>query len=398
MLTSPPVPNLPRKEITRILNVVFQYYQECLMQWKIKLSTLRLSGEEKRTVHALFQFMMDHMDGLASDPSDYANRFQHLVSSFGENIRPEHILLVISAFEGFVVELLLRNQEKFNVQLAYHWIHSFLTNLSASTLKSLHPSSDSNHPPESHPDNFARRRDLIRLHEAIIQFDDKLLTLNSLEEILSYCVEGICQIAGFERGSLFWYSPVTLSIEGIYSYNVDLDDIRRIRETEYNVPGAARVLKENKPVFFEDVKFYFPEHHIRHFRLTSLLVAPLGGKDASSPVTGFLVLDQNGRPFRPSHATINLVDSLLTRAPKFLHSRLNASDSPAHCGSSLLLTRREQQILQMIADGRSTKDIASLLHISEHTAAEYVNTVLKKLKAKNRSEAVAIALRKKWIR
>jgi len=52
----------------------------------------------------------------------------------------------------------------------------------------------------------------------------------------------------------------------------------------------------------------------------------------------------------------------------------------------------------MIADGHNTKDIASGLHISEHTVAEYVNTVLKKLKAKNRSEAVAIALRNKWIR
>ena len=59
-------------------------------------------------------------------------------------------------------------------------------------------------------------------------------------------------------------------------------------------------------------------------------------------------------------------------------------------------TRRE--ILQLIAAGHSTKSIAAQLHISEHTAAEHAHTILKKLEAKNRAEAVAIALRKQWIR
>jgi two-component system, NarL family, nitrate/nitrite response regulator NarL len=57
------------------------------------------------------------------------------------------------------------------------------------------------------------------------------------------------------------------------------------------------------------------------------------------------------------------------------------------------LTPRELQVLQLLAEGRPTKSIALRLRISEHTAKDHVNTILGKLGAETRTEAVARAAR-----
>ena len=55
------------------------------------------------------------------------------------------------------------------------------------------------------------------------------------------------------------------------------------------------------------------------------------------------------------------------------------------------LTQRELSVLQEIAQGRSNKDIARRLSITEGTAKTHVKSILTKLDAISRTEAVAIA-------
>lgn len=57
------------------------------------------------------------------------------------------------------------------------------------------------------------------------------------------------------------------------------------------------------------------------------------------------------------------------------------------------LTPRERQVLGLIADGLSNKEIARRLGISEHTVKFHVNTIMSKLGARSRTEAVVIAAR-----
>jgi two-component system nitrate/nitrite response regulator NarL len=57
------------------------------------------------------------------------------------------------------------------------------------------------------------------------------------------------------------------------------------------------------------------------------------------------------------------------------------------------LTAREQEVLQLVAEGLSNKLIAARLGISEHTAKFHVNSILGKLGAQTRAEAVATAAR-----
>ena len=58
-----------------------------------------------------------------------------------------------------------------------------------------------------------------------------------------------------------------------------------------------------------------------------------------------------------------------------------------------MLTVREREILQLLADGMSNADVASRLFISQETVKSHVRHILTKLEADTRTHAVAIALR-----
>ena len=55
------------------------------------------------------------------------------------------------------------------------------------------------------------------------------------------------------------------------------------------------------------------------------------------------------------------------------------------------LTKREHEVLGLMADGLSNKQIALRLEISEHTAKFHVNSILQKMNAQKRVEAVVRA-------
>jgi DNA-binding NarL/FixJ family response regulator len=57
------------------------------------------------------------------------------------------------------------------------------------------------------------------------------------------------------------------------------------------------------------------------------------------------------------------------------------------------LTRREREILTLLADGKRDKQIGALLSISPLTVRRHVRNVMDKLEAETRTEAVARALR-----
>ncbi|MGH7392972.1 MAG: helix-turn-helix domain-containing protein [Candidatus Rokuibacteriota bacterium] len=58
------------------------------------------------------------------------------------------------------------------------------------------------------------------------------------------------------------------------------------------------------------------------------------------------------------------------------------------------LTSREREIVELMADGANNRVIASRLAISRHTVKFHVASILAKLGARSRTEAVALALRR----
>ncbi|GMR01705.1 MAG: response regulator transcription factor [Acidimicrobiia bacterium] len=64
--------------------------------------------------------------------------------------------------------------------------------------------------------------------------------------------------------------------------------------------------------------------------------------------------------------------------------------APGHTGR---LSPREQQVLQLIANGSENKQIARELELSEATVKTYIRGVFERLEVSSRAEAVAVGLR-----
>jgi DNA-binding NarL/FixJ family response regulator len=58
------------------------------------------------------------------------------------------------------------------------------------------------------------------------------------------------------------------------------------------------------------------------------------------------------------------------------------------------LTRREVEVLRLLAAGSTNRQIAERLVLSVHTVERHVNNVYRKIGVRNRSEATVFALRR----
>ncbi|XGV94686.1 MAG: response regulator [Leptolyngbya sp. BL-A-14] len=58
------------------------------------------------------------------------------------------------------------------------------------------------------------------------------------------------------------------------------------------------------------------------------------------------------------------------------------------------LTRREQEVLQLVAQGKTNQDIADELHLSESAIKYHVNNILSKLGVSDRTQATIVAIKR----
>jgi two-component system, NarL family, response regulator YdfI len=126
--------------------------------------------------------------------------------------------------------------------------------------------------------------------------------------------------------------------------------------------------------------------------------------DATSAETSAQVLHAGIRSLLPSDvSTDQLVAALQaaaaglvvlhpTEIPAVLSTAAPASQPLAELPEPL--TRREREVLQMLAAGLANKEIAARLNISDHTAKFHVAAILGKLGAATRTEAVALGIRR----
>jgi DNA-binding CsgD family transcriptional regulator len=77
----------------------------------------------------------------------------------------------------------------------------------------------------------------------------------------------------------------------------------------------------------------------------------------------------------------------ITRRHERDQSRATGDDAPVS------LTAREHQVLQLLAEGCSSRQIAEQLRVSLNTARNYTQRLFRKLDAHSRLEAVAVAIR-----
>jgi DNA-binding NarL/FixJ family response regulator len=87
-----------------------------------------------------------------------------------------------------------------------------------------------------------------------------------------------------------------------------------------------------------------------------------------------------------------VAQGLVVLAPAFVTALLPTRSEPP-MPLTEALTRRELEVLQLVAEGLPNKTIADHLHISEHTVKFHLNALMGKLAAQSRTEAVVRATR-----
>lgn len=91
-----------------------------------------------------------------------------------------------------------------------------------------------------------------------------------------------------------------------------------------------------------------------------------------------------------AEAIRGVVQGRSTFSSEFLPALVRQKQRPS---ASAGLTPREHDILTLLADGQTNKDIARSLGLSDGTVRMYVSTILAKLGAANRTEASVLAIR-----
>jgi DNA-binding NarL/FixJ family response regulator len=84
-----------------------------------------------------------------------------------------------------------------------------------------------------------------------------------------------------------------------------------------------------------------------------------------------------------------LLDPAVTKRV-FAEMRKFAQDEEASAFSNL--TPQEMHVLQLVAEGRTNREIAQILYLGEGTVRNYVSSILTKLNVSNRAEAAAYAV------
>jgi len=116
---------------------------------------------------------------------------------------------------------------------------------------------------------------------------------------------------------------------------------------------------------------------------------------ALAGVRGFLPHGVQGDELESTLRAV--VSGLVVLSPEFsevmlarsIHIDSDELESPVES-----LTPRELEVLEMLAEGLLNKEIADRLHISEHTVKFHVSSIIGKLGASNRTEAVTWGLRR----
>lgn len=183
---------------------------------------------------------------------------------------------------------------------------------------------------------------------------------------------------------------------------------------------AAKLVKENTPdVVLMDINMpningvqattdlikYFPntkiiilsihddESYVTHVLKTGAQGYLLKEMDADSLIEAIKVVNEGGSYLHPK-VTHNLVNEYRRLAKSGSNNQFSGVEyhKPLH-----LLTKRECQVLQLLADGKSNRGVAETLYISEKTVKNHVSNILQKMNCNDRTQAVVTAIRNGWV-
>ncbi|MCR8868700.1 response regulator [Peribacillus frigoritolerans] len=137
------------------------------------------------------------------------------------------------------------------------------------------------------------------------------------------------------------------------------------------------------------------ENYVQHALKTGAQGYLLKEMDADALIDAVHVVAEGGSYLHPK-VTHNLVKEYRRLAAEEGADRDSVHTieirRPLH-----LLTRRECEVLQLLADGKSNRAIGETLYISEKTVKNHVSNILQKMNVNDRTQAVVLAIKNGWV-
>lgn len=151
------------------------------------------------------------------------------------------------------------------------------------------------------------------------------------------------------------------------------------------IEAAARMLKRESSLGVLLLSMYSDEAYVLR-ALQAGVKGYLLKDSAEADLVRAVQVVATGRPFFSPQISQLLLEDHLRRL-----QAEGAEDTYA------LLTEREREVLQLLAEGRSNKEAAAVLGLSPYTVETHRNNLMQKLDLHNTAELVLYAIRKKII-
>ncbi len=137
------------------------------------------------------------------------------------------------------------------------------------------------------------------------------------------------------------------------------------------------------------------ENYVQHALKTGAQGYLLKEMDADALIEAVHVVAEGGSYLHPK-VTHNLVKEYRRLAAEE-NAGGDFAQAPEIRRPLHLLTRRECEVLQLLADGQSNRAIGETLYISEKTVKNHVSNILQKMNVNDRTQAVVLAIKNGWV-
>jgi|SRR5699024_1375761 len=160
------------------------------------------------------------------------------------------------------------------------------------------------------------------------------------------------------------------------------------------VQATANLVSDYPDTHVIILSIHDDENYVTHALKTGARGYLLKEMDSDALIDAIKVVHEGGSYLHPK-VTHNLVQEYRRLA------RENASATSEHSIEYRkplhLLTKRECQVLQLMAEGNSNRAVSESLYISEKTVKNHVSNILQKMKVNDRTQAVVTAIRNGWV-
>jgi LuxR family transcriptional regulator, regulator of acetate metabolism len=260
----------------------------------------------------------------------------------------------------------------------------------------------------------------------------RLRTLGSLDALFREAAQALCENLGFDRAAVFSVRGRSLSLESVHARDADPRELEELMELAADPPPLgpglheSEVLRRQRAILVQDAetdpralgllpgaRAFVAAPIVCHERPLGLIHADLNG--SGSVLTDYdretvwafaegfgYALERSvlaNRLRQQSARVVALVRSTEASMTELSRPEIELDGpsarqvvrhlQPRANGLEHELTRREHEVLVMLAEGETNARIAGRMIVSEDTVKTHVKHILRKLGVHNRSQAVS---------